>query len=218
MKKFALIVFLAVGAAAAWEISKHLQSALRDGGDLGADTPPDDGMGLSLDFSGAGDTSPAPYTFYDTVNSIVEPIKDAAVTISRSVFGTPYDDLIASSANTYGIPPEVLYKLLYQESRFRPDIIEGRTKSPVGALGIAQFMPATAVEELGSVAAALDPQKAIPGAARYLAKLRAGLGGDLTKAVAAYNWGIGNVKRKGLAAAPKETRKYAMDILGITLS
>ena len=218
MKKFALFVSLAVGAAAAWEISKYLHVAASDGGDLGADTPPDDGMGLSLGFSDVVDTSPAPCTFCEAVNSIVEPIKDAVVTVTRSVFGTPYDALITSSANTYGIPPEVLYKLLYQESRFRPDIIEGRTKSLVGALGIAQFMPATAVEELGSVAAALDPQKAIPGAARYLAKLRTSLGGDLTKAVAAYNWGIGNVKRKGLAAAPKETINYAQNILGVKIA
>jgi soluble lytic murein transglycosylase-like protein len=70
---------------------------------------------------------------------------------------------------------------------------------------------------LGSVEAALDPAKAIPGAARYLAKLQRSLGGDLTKAVAAYNWGIGNVKRKGLSAAPKETRNYALNILGVTL-
>lgn len=218
MKKFALFVSLAVGVAAAWEISKYLQSPASDSGDLGATPPLDDGMGLSLGFSDVVDTTPAPCTFCEAVNSIVEPIKDAVVTVTRSVFGTPFDAMITSSANIYGIPPEVLYKLLYQESRFRPDIIEGRTKSPVGALGIAQFMPATAIEELGSVEAALDPAKAIPGAARYLAKLRSSLGGDITKAVAAYNWGVGNVKRKGIAAAPKETQNYVQNILGVTLA
>jgi soluble lytic murein transglycosylase-like protein len=213
MRRFALFVSLAVGTAAAWEISKYLQSPESKSGDLGANDPPVGGSGLSLGV----DATPAPCTFCEVVNSIVEPIKDAVVTVTRSVFGTPYDALITSSANTYGIPPEVLYKLLYQESRFRPDIIEGRTKSPAGALGIAQFMPATAVEELGSVEAALDPAKAIPGAARYLAKLRSSLGGDIAKAVAAYNWGVGNVKRKGIAAAPKETQNYVQNILGVTL-
>jgi soluble lytic murein transglycosylase-like protein len=213
MRRFALFVSLAVGTAAAWEISKYLQSPESKSGDLGANDPPVGGSGFSLGV----DATPAPCTFCEAVNSIVEPIKDAVVTVTRSVFGTPYDALITSSANTYGIPPEVLYKLLYQESRFRPDIIEGRTKSPAGALGIAQFMPATAVEELGSVEAALDPAKAIPGAARYLAKLRSSLGGDIAKAVAAYNWGVGNVKRKGIAAAPKETQNYVQNILGVTL-
>jgi len=153
----------------------------------------------------------------DAVTDTVETIEDTAVTIARTVFGTQYDDLINSSAEANGIPPNVLYKLLWQESRFRPDIINGTTRSPVGALGIAQFMPATAIQEMGSVQAALDPSKAIPAAARYLAKLRNQFGGDLTKAVAAYNWGQGNVKRKGLANAPKETVNYVLSILGINV-
>lgn len=150
----------------------------------------------------------------EAVNSVVEPLKDEVVSISRAVFGTPYDALIESSASDYGIPPGVLYRLLRQESRFRPDIIEGRTVSPVGALGIAQFMPATA-EELGIDP--LDPNQAIPAAARYLSRLRDSLGGDLTAAVAAYNWGIGNVKRRGLKNAPSETRNYVVAITGNVL-
>ena len=128
-------------------------------------------------------------------------------------WGTPYDALIVQSAQSNGIDPNTLYLLLRQESRFRPDIIDGRVKSPVGALGIAQFMPATAREWLGSEAAALDPQKAIPGASRYLAWLRNQFGGDMKAAVAAYNWGIGNVRRNGLDKAPRETRNYVAAIL-----
>ena len=202
MKKFALFVSLVIGVAAAWEISKYVAQSQDNAPDTSNnDVTPENAPAESNIFS-----------------SIVDPIKDTAVTITRSIFGTPYDDLITSSANQYGIPPQVLYKLLYTESRFRPDIIDGRTKSPAGALGIAQFMPATAQQELGSTAAALDPAQAIPGAARYLAKLQRQLGGDLTKAVAAYNWGIGNVQRKGLSAAPKETRDYAMNILGVKIA
>lgn len=153
----------------------------------------------------------------DAIEETTNTIEDTAVAIARTVFNTPYDELINSSAEANGIPPNVLYKLLWTESRFRPDIIDGRTRSPTGALGIAQFMPATAVQELGSVQAALDPARAIPGAARYLAKLRNQFGGDLTQAVAAYNWGQGNVKRKGLASAPKETVNYVLSVLGINL-
>ena len=128
-------------------------------------------------------------------------------------WGTAYDQIIIEAAQANGIDPNTLYLLLYQESRFRPDIIDGRTRSATGAMGIAQFMPKTAVEWLGSEAAALDPKKAIPGAARYLAWLRRNLGGDMKKAVAAYNWGIGNVQRKGLDMAPAETRNYVAAIL-----
>jgi len=154
------------------------------------------------------------------VSDVVETVSDVAqdvVAPVRTIFGTKYDDLIISSANANGLSPDVLYKLLYQESRFREDIITGRVKSPVGALGIAQFMPATAVQELGSVDAALNPDIAIPGAARYLAKLIRSTG-SVSAGVAAYNWGIGNVQRKGLANAPKETQNYVLNITGETLS
>lgn len=212
MKRFAIFAGAAVMAAVAYEYTKHLANSSQ--GVSMSDSPPD---ALRETLSAAGDTYPAADPVSTAIGSFFETVKDTAVTITRAAFGTPYDALIESSANTYGIPPEVLYKLLYQESHFRPDIIEGRTKSPTGALGIAQFMPNTAIEELGSLSASLDPAQAIPGAARYLAKLRTQLGGDLTKAVAAYNWGIGNVKRKGLAAAPAETVNYALNILGVNI-
>lgn len=120
---------------------------------------------------------------------------------------------IAKAESDFGIPAGLLHRLLKQESAFRTDIITGKTRSPVGAMGIAQFMPATARQELGSEAAALDPARAIPGAAKYLKKLY-GIAGSWKGAVAAYNWGIGNVKTKGLAAAPKETRNYVLKVYG----
>lgn len=120
-----------------------------------------------------------------------------------------YAGIIAQAEARYSIPPDMLARLLYQESRYRADIITGKVRSPVGALGIAQFMPATAAE-LGIDP--LDPAQAIDGAARYLARLW-GIFGNWSEALAAYNWGQGNVKRKGLAAAPAETRTYYTAIL-----
>jgi Transglycosylase SLT domain len=141
------------------------------------------------------------------LGSFTPPITTEAPMASTNNFGTAYDDLINRSAIQYGVEPRLLYKLLKQESAFLPDVINGTRTSSTGALGIAQFMPATARQELGSVAAALDPERAIPGAARYLAKLKNNLG-DWKSAVAAYNWGIGNVQRKGLDRAPAETVDY----------
>lgn len=204
-----LFVAIAVGIAAAWEVSRGISSDIPQSG---RDSDP---FGSPNDVS---DTSAALDAIGGFVASVFEPVQDVVMMAKNAVFGTKYDDLINSSAAQYGIPPAVLFNLLNAESRFRDDIITGKKKSPVGALGIAQFMPATAIEELGSVEAALDPSRAIPGAARYLAKLQKSLGGDLTKAVAAYNWGIGNVKRKGLVKAPTETRNYVASILGVTLS
>lgn len=156
----------------------------------------------------------------DFVSGVVSEIDNVAqntVAPLKLVFGTKYDALIKSSAEQYGIDPEILYRLLYEESRFRDDIITGKKRSSVGALGIAQFMPATAVEQLGSVEAALDPAQAIPGAARYLSRLIA-YTGSLQGGVAAYNWGMGNVKNKGLSRAPAETRNYVLAITGVSIA
>jgi soluble lytic murein transglycosylase-like protein len=124
----------------------------------------------------------------------------------------PYQDQIQAAAALNGVPVEILAWLLWKESRYNPRIIDGSIRSRVGALGIAQFMPATAAQELGSVTNALNPTVAIPGAARYLARLYRSTG-SWTAALAAYNWGIGNVTRKGLDAAPAETRDYYSVIL-----
>jgi soluble lytic murein transglycosylase-like protein len=122
----------------------------------------------------------------------------------------PYLAAIAQAEDKYSIPPQLLARLLYQESRYRPEIIDGSVRSSAGAIGIAQFMPATAAE-MG-----VDPLNAdssIDGAARYLRRLYDGTG-TWAGALAAYNWGIGNVRRRGLGAAPAETREYVSAILG----
>lgn len=122
--------------------------------------------------------------------------------------GLPYAETINAAEVQHSIPPGLLGRVLYQESRFRPEIIDGRLASPAGALGIAQFMPATAAE-LGIDP--LNPDQAIPGAARYLRQLFDRFG-DWNRALAAYNWGQGNVARKGMEAMPAETRRYVAEI------
>jgi soluble lytic murein transglycosylase-like protein len=124
----------------------------------------------------------------------------------------PYQRMITDAAAENGVPVSILAWLFWKESRYNPAIIDGTKRSRVGAMGIAQFMPATAVERLGSAEAALDPEQAIPGAAEYLASLYRQTGTWIA-ALAAYNWGIGNVKRKGLAAAPAETVDYYTTIM-----
>lgn len=121
-----------------------------------------------------------------------------------------YAATIVRAEMRHGIPKDMLARLLFQECRWRNDIITGRLKSPAGAVGIAQFMPATAAEW------GIDPlnvDQAIDGAGRYLASLFKKFG-TWSQALAAYNWGQGNVARRGLAAAPTETRNYYTQILG----
>ncbi|AVO43336.1 hypothetical protein C6571_16770 [Simplicispira suum] len=139
---------------------------------------------------------------------------DEIMTTARNALGLwhppeKYAQAIAAAEAANGLPRDMLARLLWQESRYREEIIAGRVRSPAGALGIAQFMPATA-RELGINA--LDPFQAIPAAARYLARLY-GMFGNWSEALAAYNWGMGNVQRRGLDAAPTETRNYYRQIL-----
>jgi len=94
-----------------------------------------------------------------------------------------------------------------QESGFNP-----YATSPKGAAGIFQHMPATA-QELGIDP--YDPTQSIQGGVKYMGQLLNKYQGDPTKALAAYNWGMGNVDRKGLEAAPTETQNYLKNILGV---
>jgi len=126
----------------------------------------------------------------------------------------PYADAIDSAQNKYGIPSNFLAKLLNAESAFRADIIEGKKRSSVGATGIAQLMPTTAAD-LG--VNPLDPIASIDGAGRYLSQLYDKFG-TWEKAIAAYNWGPGNVERKGLAKAPAETVNYVQKIAGVDIT
>lgn len=143
----------------------------------------------------------------DILDMVTAPIKSAL-----GLWRPPaqYADTIAQAEFRYSIPPDMLARLLYQECHWREDIITGRKTSTVGALGIAQFMPATA-QEMGIDP--LNPDQAIDGAGRYLRGLYR-VFGNWTQALAAYNWGQGNVQRKGLANAPTETVNYYTAILG----
>lgn len=120
-----------------------------------------------------------------------------------------YASAIAQAEAVNGLPKNLLARLLWQESRYREDIISGVVRSSAGAVGIAQFMPATAAD-FGIDP--LDPFASIAASGRYLGQLYRHFG-DWAEAVAAYNWGQGNVDRKGLARAPAETRQYYTSIL-----
>ncbi|EDQ9666739.1 transglycosylase SLT domain-containing protein [Salmonella enterica subsp. enterica serovar Bredeney] len=108
----------------------------------------------------------------------------------------------------YNLPPGLLRSVAITESGGNQFAV-----SRAGAMGLFQFMPQTAKEFGLRGNDAFDPEKAADAAARKLGGLMRFFHGDLAKALAAYNWGEGNVQRKGLAAAPEETRNYVPRVL-----
>lgn len=85
--------------------------------------------------------------------------------------------------------------------------------SGAGAKGLFQFMDATAKDMGLRGGDVFDPEKSASAAAKYLSQLLKQTGGNLHEAIAAYNWGIGNVQKKGLGMAPEETRNYVPKVL-----
>jgi soluble lytic murein transglycosylase-like protein len=71
-------------------------------------------------------------------------------------------------------------------------------------------MPATAREL--EVTDSFDPEQNLLGGSRYLKQLLDKYDGDLDQTLAAYNWGQGNVDRKGLEQMPQETRDYLIKV------
>lgn len=106
----------------------------------------------------------------------------------------------------YNLPVGLLGRVAYQESRFRDDVITGKVKSSAGAVGLMQIVPRWHPD-----VDPLDPIASIDYAARYLKKMYERFG-SWELALAAYNWGPGNLSRKGLSYAPTETRNYIAEI------
>lgn len=116
--------------------------------------------------------------------------------------------LIAREADANGLPRDFFARLIWKESRF-----DHMAVSPVGAEGIAQFMPGTA--KIVGLSDPFDVDLAIPASAAYLAKLQKGFG-NWGLAAAAYNGGetrIGNWLANG-GFLPLETEDYVLDITG----
>lgn len=120
--------------------------------------------------------------------------------------GTDIRALAIAAAQRHGLDPNLVLAVVGVESGFQPDAVSNK-----GAQGLMQLMPATA-RELG-VIDALDPEQNLDGGTRYLRMLVAQYGGDLGKALAAYNAGPGAVKRHGGVPPYRETHHYIDRVL-----
>jgi soluble lytic murein transglycosylase-like protein len=131
----------------------------------------------------------------------------SATTAGAGAGDAPYGSLIGAAASKYDVDPALLRGLIRAESNFNPN-----AGSPAGAQGLTQLMPGTAAS-LG-VKNLHDPAQSIDGGAHYLRMQLDAFGGDVTKALAAYNAGPGAVQRHGGVPPYAETQQYVQKVLG----
>ncbi len=126
----------------------------------------------------------------------------------RTAYAADVCKLLDENAIRNGLPVNFLTRLIWRES-----IFDDQAVSPVGAEGIAQFMPGTA--KLRGLANSFDYREALPAAAEYLAFLRDKFG-NLGLAAAAYNVGEDGTEKwlSGNRILPDETEDYVMEITG----
>lgn len=137
-----------------------------------------------------------------------------------------YDGLFQKAADANGVSYDLLRKVAWTESRFKPT-----AKSKTGPLGMMQFTKATA-KALGLRVTdgpdddRLNPELAINAAAKHLAGLVGKFDGDELKAALAYNQGEGRLgnpqleaySKGDLASISEEGRNYMRNLLDVAKS
>lgn len=116
--------------------------------------------------------------------------------------------MLTNLEQLYRLPEGLLRSVAITESGGNQFAVSG-----AGAKGLFQFMDGTARDMGLRGNDVFDPEKAAQAAAKYLSQLLKANGGDLSKALASYNWGIGNVQKHGMALMPQETRNYIPKVL-----
>lgn len=145
---------------------------------------------------------------------MLDAIPAGTVHVAESGFHVPvltkenrFDGLITEAATKYSVDVDLIRAVIRAESNFNP-----RAKSPVGAQGLMQLMPA--LQQDFGIEDAFDPRQNVMGGVRYLRKLLDMHGGNVALALASYNAGPGNVARYGGIPPFRETRGYVKKITG----
>jgi soluble lytic murein transglycosylase-like protein len=121
-----------------------------------------------------------------------------------------YDDLISEHARANGLQSDLVRAVVQVESAFNV-----RARSPKGALGLMQLMPAT-IQQYG-VRNPFDPAENLRAGVAYLRQLLDRYRNNVELALAAYNAGPAAVDRHGQTVPPyRETQNYVSRITGMT--
>ncbi|HPE60207.1 MAG TPA: transglycosylase SLT domain-containing protein [Thiolinea sp.] len=118
----------------------------------------------------------------------------------------PFSDSIGTYALIYDVDSAIIRAVIAVESCYQE-----KAKSPKGAMGLMQLIPATA-ERFG-IEDAWNSNQNIHGGTQYLKWLMKRYGNDLIKVFAAYNAGEGRVDRYGGIPPFRETQAYVRNVL-----
>jgi hypothetical protein len=165
------------------------------------------------------------YTYEDVKNRIYSKLENKAIAaeaagmtvgvggdkVEQSPTGvTKFDPHFEEAEQKYGLPTGLLKSMAREESRFNPEAV-----SEVGAIGLMQFMPATAKAfDIDPK----DPLQSIDAAGRYIQNSLREFDGDVALAVASYHAGVKGVQgyvagKAGTGVGPR-TKNYVRNILG----
>ena len=132
----------------------------------------------------------------------------APAPIQADATAVPYGEIIERVAAEQGVNAKLVRALVQVESAYQP-----RARSPRGAMGLMQLMPATARQY--AVADPYDPASNIEAGIKHLKSLLLRFPKSVALALAAYNAGEAAVTRFNGIPPYAETRNYVTRILSL---
>jgi hypothetical protein len=127
--------------------------------------------------------------------------EDTFLPVKVKLLDVPFANFIADSAQSHGIPAELLASVIAVESNFNPNAVSLKS-----ARGLMQLMPQTATRF--GVTNVFDPRQNIDAGTRYLKELLLRYNGDLATTLAAYNAGPDRIGQFRTLPPYRETRAY----------
>ena len=141
-------------------------------------------------------------SFWPAQNAITAPRPDCPPLDPKAA-----KTIIDREAARQGVNASLVQAVVEAESAYMPCAV-----SPVGAMGLMQLMPATASQL--SVTNPYDPDQNISAGTQYLKQMLDRYGGDMAKALAAYNAGPARVDAEGGVPPITETQDYVRKVMG----